>query len=74
MKRHPFDTLSFVSGLVAVATGVLFLFPGTPGDLVDRITDAGEWLLPTLLIAIGVAVLAPLVARGAQKSEEETEL
>lgn len=74
MKRHAFDALSFVSGLLALVTGLLFLFPGTPGELIDRLSETGEWLLPILLIAVGVVVLTPLLARARAQGSEETEI
>lgn len=72
MKSHPFDPLSFVSGLVATAIGLLFLLPGTPGELIDRVGEAAEWFWPLLLIAVGVTVLLPLLRRS-QSSDEEME-
>ena len=69
MKTHRFDTLSFVSGLVAVAIGLLFLLPSQPGDIFDFIGEAGGWLLPVFFLTIGVAVLAPPLLR---KRDAET--
>jgi len=63
MKTHRFDTLSFVSGLVAVAIGLLFLLPSQPGDIFDFIGEAGGWLLPVFFLTIGVAVLVPPLVR-----------
>lgn len=63
MKTHSFDALSFVSGLVAAAVGVLFLLPAEFGDLVDAVTNMGSWLLPAIFLTIGVAVLAPVLLR-----------
>lgn len=63
MKTHRFDTLSFVSGLVIAVIGLLFLVPQDPGDIFGFIGDIGSWFWPLLLIAVGVAVLAPVAAR-----------
>jgi hypothetical protein len=72
MKTHRFDTFSFVSGLVAVAIGLLFLLPSQPGEIFDFIGEAGTWLLPAFLLTIGVAVLAPPLfrSRGEQENED----
>lgn len=63
MKTHRFDTLSFVSGLVATVVGLLFLLPSQPGDIFDFIGEAASWLLPALFLTIGVAVLVPPLMR-----------
>lgn len=67
MKTHRFDTLSFISGLVAASIGLLFLLPSQPGQIFDFIGTAGTWLLPTILVVIGVAVIAPPLLRGRDK-------
>jgi hypothetical protein len=61
MKTHRFDPISFVSGLVITLLGLAFLIPQTPVDVVDVLTDFGGWFWPVLLLAIGVAVLLPVV-------------
>ena len=61
MKTHRFDPISFVSGLVITLLGLAFLIPQTPVDVVDVLTDLGGWFWPVLLLAIGVAVLLPVV-------------
>lgn len=63
MKTHKFDGLSFASGLLIALIGLAFLIPADPGDLFGFIGDIGDWFWPVLLIAVGVAVLAPLASR-----------
>lgn len=72
MKTHRFDSLSFVSGLVATVIGLVFLIPAEPTDLFDYIGDVGSWFWPAVLIAIGVAVVAPLVMSGRDQDSGET--
>ncbi|HWB87866.1 MAG TPA: hypothetical protein VG872_01515 [Acidimicrobiia bacterium] len=70
MKTHRFDALSFISGLVAAAIGLIFLIPAEPSGLFDAIGDLGSWFWPTLLILIGIAVIAPLAFGPRDGSEE----
>ncbi|HJQ76192.1 MAG TPA: hypothetical protein VJ948_02910 [Acidimicrobiia bacterium] len=68
MKTHRFDAISFVAGLVATVIGLVFLIPADPTDLIDFVGDVGSWFWPAVLIAIGVAVIAPLVLSGRDQS------
>ncbi len=55
MHRHPFDPVSFIAGVVFVGLGVAS-FAGAslvPRDL--------RWLVPVVLMSLGVALLLPLV-------------
>ena len=52
MRRHAFDPVSFLSGLVIAAAGWVLL-----AGRVDLLTQA-NWLAPALLILIAVAMLA----------------
>jgi hypothetical protein len=61
MKTHRFDSLSFLTGLVMTMIGLAFLLFPRFGDLIDVITDAGSWFWPVVFIAIGIAILAPMV-------------
>lgn len=63
MKTHKFDPLSFVAGLLITVIGLAFLLLPDFNALVDVLSDAGSWFWPVLLIAIGVAVLAPVAVR-----------
>ena len=60
MKTHKFDPISFFSGVVITAIGLLFLIPETPSDLFDAVGDLGNWFWPVLLLTIGAAVLVPV--------------
>jgi hypothetical protein len=76
MKTHRFDAISFLSGLVAVAIGMLYLVPKDAGDLFDAFGDLGRFFWPAFFLALGVAVLAPLAARmrsggGEERAEDE---
>lgn len=64
MKTHRFDTLSFLVGLVITGIGLTFLLIPEIDGIVDFLTNAGTWFWPVLFIAIGIAVLAPLVSPG----------
>lgn len=63
MKRHEFDNLSFISGLVITLIGLTFLLLPAVGDIVNLFAGAGSWFWPVVFIAAGVAVLAPVILR-----------
>lgn len=71
MKTHRFDTLSFISGLVIAAVGLLFLVPSEPGAIFDFVGDVGAWLLPTFLLTIGLVVLIPPLLRSSGDETKE---
>lgn len=72
MKRHGFDAISFVSGLVITLLGLAFLIPETPVDIIDALTNLGSWFWPTLLLAIGIAILVPVfLSRGGDEESVE---
>ncbi|HUG32243.1 MAG TPA: hypothetical protein VMM14_05060 [Acidimicrobiia bacterium] len=73
MKLHKFDSLSFIAGLVITLIGLAFLLLPEVGDIVDVLVGAGSWLWPVVLIAAGIAVLAPMASRshGSVESEED---
>lgn len=73
MKRHSFDGLSFFAGLVITATGLAFLLVPDVFELVDLFTDAGSWFWAAVLIAVGIATIAPAVARRPSAEEEDDE-
>jgi hypothetical protein len=72
MKSHRFDAISFISGVVAVVFGLVFLIPKTPVDLIDAITSLGAWFWPALLVVVGIAILVPVFV--SRSSEEEVEV
>ena len=53
MKHHDLDATSLLSGLLFVGLALLFL-----ADQVDAIDLQGRWIWPTLLIGLGLALLA----------------
>lgn len=59
MKTHKFDGISFFTGLVFAAIGLLYLIPQDVSDIVDLFVDAGSWFWPALFLAVGAAVLIP---------------
>ncbi len=77
MKTHEFDVLSFIAGLFMTGLGLAFLVLPDIDDIVGLLTDAGSWFWPVLLIVVGIAVLAPAIARSnshdsiAREADEE---
>lgn len=59
MKTHKFDGISFFTGLVFAAIGLLYLLAEDVSSIVDIFVDAGNWFWPVLFLAVGVAVLVP---------------
>ena len=66
MKRHLFDPISFVFGLLFLGFGIPLAVSG--GDL--SFFD-GTWIFPAFLVCTGVVVLVS--ARGSAKPEEESD-
>lgn len=62
MKRHDLDLVSLISGAVFVLVAVVYLLNAAA----DRGTDLA-WLVPAVLVALGVAGLA-----GALRSSKDT--
>ena len=73
MKRHSFDGLSFFAGLVITGLGLAFLLVPDLFDLVDLFTDAGSWFWAAVLIAVGIAIIAPAVVRRPSSDEDDEE-
>ena len=71
MKRHEFDGLSFISGLIITSIGLVFLLLAEIGDIVNLFSDVGSWFWPLVFIAAGIAVLAPAIIRRDDDGEEE---
>ncbi|HLF44709.1 MAG TPA: hypothetical protein VJA46_14455 [Acidimicrobiia bacterium] len=61
MKTHSFDTVSFVSGLVSILVGLLFLIAETPEQIVDVLVNSGAWVWPVALLIVGLAVIIPVL-------------
>lgn len=69
MRRHRFDILSFLSGLVFAGAGVAYLV----NDASWRF-DVGPWLWPILLLIGGaVILLSTLVDERRQRPAEATD-
>ena len=73
MKSHKFDGVSFFSGLVITAIGLMFLIPNSMSDLVDAITGFGIWFWPILFLGIGLAVIIPALLPKKKDEELDTE-
>ena len=73
MKTHNFDGVSFFSGLVITVIGLLFLIPNEPTDIFDAIGTLGSWFWPVLLLAVGIAVLIPVVIPSKRQDQIESE-
>lgn len=73
MKLHRFDPLSFIFGVLIAAIGLVFLLMPEAGDIIDVVTDFGSWFWPTVFIAIGLGILAPLVGRKGDGEEPEVD-
>lgn len=74
MKTHKFDPVSFLAGLVIAAIGMTFLLLPEIGNIIDFFTDAGAWFWPIVLLAIGFAILLPVLTRpGARPNGDEPE-
>lgn len=71
MKRHSFDGLSFFAGLVITVIGLAFLLVPDLFELVDLFTDAGSWFWAAVLIAVGIAIIAPAVVRRPSPDDDE---
>jgi hypothetical protein len=66
MRRHPVDLLSFVSGLLVLAVGLLVL-SGNLGQV------PMEWVGPAAAIGLGVVIAtAARPARGPTEDEPDT--
>ena len=69
MRRHDLDLTSLVAGLVFVALAALYLV----GELTD-VHVSWRWVLPLLLIGLGVAGLAGSIRSGMRRDEEPAPL
>ena len=69
MRRHDLDLTSLVAGLVFVALSAVYLV----GSLTD-VHIGWRWVLPLLLIGLGVAGLAGSLRSGLRRPEDSTPL
>ena len=61
MKRHPFDPVAFIFGLIFLAVGIPMAFSDRGLTLFE-----GRWIAPAVLIIAGVVVLLSTRARREQ--------
>ena len=61
MKTHRFDSVSFFSGLVFTALGLLFLLPNDTSQVWSVLGDIGNWFWPAVLLAIGFGILGSVL-------------
>lgn len=73
MKTHTFDAISFLAGLVITGIGLTFLLLPELGSIVDFFTDAGAWFWPVAFLAVGIAILAPILGRPTRHDDESTQ-
>lgn len=73
MRAHRFDGISFFTGLVFTAIGLLYLIPSEFSDIVDLFLDAGDWFWPVLFLAAGMAVLIPALRPSERSNGDEEE-
>lgn len=71
MERHSFDTVSFVFGLIFVAAGVVFTVATNPWNLLGGLSLG--WLWALALIAVGVALLVPVLRKPRPEPERPVE-
>lgn len=70
MKAHKFDTVSFFSGLVFTALGLVFLVPADTSRVWSILGDIGNWFWPAVLLAIGFAILGSVLLPNRSFDEE----
>lgn len=71
MKTHSFDGVSFFSGLIITAIGLMFLIAREPGDIFDTLGRVGNWFWALIFLIVGLAVLVPALLPSRDQSEEE---
>lgn len=70
MKRHDFDPWSLIGGVVLTGMGLLFLLPAEPLELGNGFRNLFGWVLPVLVVLVGLALIVPAL----RKREDEGEL
>lgn len=58
MRRHEPDVAAFLQGVLFVGIGLTYLVAAAGGERVDPL-----WVLPTLLLGVGLAYLAGALVR-----------
>ena len=65
MQRHDRDDTSLVAGLLFLALGAAYLLDAVTGISIDA-----RWVLPVLLIGLGLAGLAASLPRALRSPEQ----
>jgi hypothetical protein len=65
MNRHRFDPVSFVFGLIFVATGVAFMIDDVRFD-----PDVARWIWPMVIVGAGIAIIAAAVSGSRQRRRD----
>ncbi|HEY7704191.1 MAG TPA: hypothetical protein VID03_05100 [Acidimicrobiia bacterium] len=63
MKAHPFDPWSFIFGVLFVVVGGTFLVVDEPFPLFAILSYGGDWLIPIVVIVVGLALLVSTLGR-----------
>ncbi len=66
MKRHAFDPVSMVAGLVFAAVAALYLVSEHSSFNVD-----GRWVLPLVLIGLGIGGVSGALASASRQRREQ---
>lgn len=66
MKRHAFDPVAFIFGMIFLAVGIPMAFSDRGLTLFE-----GRWVAPAVLIVAGVVVL---VSTRSRQAEDESDL
>jgi cytochrome c-type biogenesis protein CcmH/NrfF len=70
MKAHAFDPWSFIFGVLFVLMGGTFLLVDEPFPLFTILSYSGDWLIPIVVLVIGVALLVSTVGRWRRPAPE----
>ena len=69
MKRHDFDPWSLIGGVVLTGMGLLFLIPAEPLELGNGFRNLFGWVLPVLVVLVGLALIVPALRKREDGSE-----
>lgn len=71
MRRHGFDAVSFLAGVLLIALGLIFFLPTSVSHLVTVILDLSRWALPALALLVGGVVVATTLMHRQSAGDEE---
>lgn len=66
MKRHPFDPVSFIFGLLFLGFAAPLLFSNADFNFLDR-----TWVFPTFLVVAGLIVL--ISAKNSSRPDDDSD-